>query len=114
MSLQPARRTAALVLLAAILLLPGAASATPRSASPSLVPRLWSLLATIWPDAGCLIDPNGICKGTTSTLPVSMDEGCLIDPNGRCKGTPVAAPVLPVSLHEGCGIDPDGRCTSGH
>jgi hypothetical protein len=86
MSLQPVRRTAVLVLLAAVLLVPGAASAAPRSASPSFLPRLWSLLtAIIWPDEGCGIDPDGRCKGATaSTLPASADEGCLIDPNGRC------------------------------
>ena len=87
MSLQPARRTAVFVLLAALLLVPGAASAAPRSASPSFLPQLWSLLAALCPDAGCLIDPSGRCKGTLAAapaLPASADEGCLIDPSGRC------------------------------
>jgi len=91
MSLQPARRTAVFVLLAVLLLVPGAASAAPRSASPGFLPRLWSLLVALWPDAGCLIDPSGLCKGT-----------------------PAAAPALPASADAGCGIDPSGSCTSGH
>jgi len=107
MSLQPARRTAVFVLLAVLLFVPGAASAAPRSASPGFLPQLWSLLAALWPDAGCLIDPSGLCKNTA-------DEGCGIDPDGRCKGTPAAAPVLPASADEGCLIDPSGRCASGH
>lgn len=106
MSLPPVRRTAALALLAVLLLVPGAASAAPRSSSPSFLPQLWSLLAAFWPDAGCLIDPNGLCKAT-----VTVDEGCGIDPDGRCKGT---ASALPATIDEGCGIDPSGNCTTGH
>ena len=111
MSLQPARRTAVFVLLAALLLVPVAASAAPRSASPSFLPRLWSLLAILWPDEGCGIDPDGRCKGTAPALPATVDAGCGIDPSGLCKN---AAPALPASADEGCGIDPSGRCTSGH
>ena len=114
MSLPTARRTAVLMLLTVVLLVPGAASAAPRSISPSFLPRVWSLLEALWPAAGCLIDPSGLCKGTTSAMPATVDEGCGIDPSGRCKGSPASVPSLPASTDEGCGIDPNGRCTSGH
>ena len=52
------------------------------------------------------------------------DEGCGIDPLGRCSNrVQAAAPLTSVHAEEGCGMDPFGRClnqvqptgtTSGH
>ena len=91
MSPLPARRSLAVLLLAAILLVPWAASAAPlikvRQASTGFLPQLWSLIADLWADAGCGLDPSGRCKGGTApALPASLDEGCGLDPNGRCTG----------------------------
>jgi len=92
------RRICAVLLLAAALLVPWAASAAPRSpaeirtASPALLPRLWSLLTALWADAGCGLDPSGSCHG----------------------GPQSTAPASPAFFDEGCGIDPDGRCGSSH
>lgn len=91
------RRNLAALLLAATLLVPGAASAAPRSsaelhpASPALLTRFWSLLAALWADEGCIIDPNG----------------------GRCAGK-TTVPTSPDLLNEGCGLDPSGRCGSNN
>jgi hypothetical protein len=108
MSRLPARRIAVILLLAAVLLPLQTASAAPGPISSSFLLRLWTLLTNLWPEAGCIIDPNSLCKGPA--LPASSDEGCGLDPNGRCKG---AVPALPASLDEGCIIDPDGRCKGG-
>jgi hypothetical protein len=108
MSRLPARRIAVVLLLAAVLLLPCAASAAPGPVSGSFLPRLWTLLTNLWPTEGCGLDPNGLCKGPA--LPASSDEGCGLDPDGRCKG---AVPALPASLDEGCIIDPNGGCKGG-
>jgi hypothetical protein len=90
----PARRSLAVLVLAALLLVPWAAAAAPRSpaeprtSSPGLLPQLWSLITGLWADEGCIIDPSGLCKGTQgSAAPVpaaSLDEGCILDPSGRC------------------------------
>jgi hypothetical protein len=122
MSHPPVRRSLAVLMLAAILLVPCAASAAPRSTgelrtpSSGFLPQLWSLIAGLWPDAGCILDPSGLCKGTQGTAapvpPASLDEGCGIDPDGRCKGTQGTAAPKPASLDEGCILDPNGRCGS--
>jgi hypothetical protein len=65
---------------------------------------LWSWLAQLWSENGCIIDPGGRCS-TAPTVP-STDNGCGIDPGGRC----TSAPTVP-STDNGCGIDPWGRCT---
>jgi hypothetical protein len=97
-------RIAAVLLLAAVLLPLQAASAAPRAASPGFWPRLVTLLASLWPDHGCIIDPNGLCANGTNSAP-APDHGCGLDPNGRCTG---AAPAL--TPDHGCGIDPSGLC----
>jgi len=85
MSRLPARRIVVCLVFAAFLLLPWAASAEPRPASPGFLPRFWTLLTSLWPDAGCILDPDGLCKGPA--LPASLDEGCILDPSGGCKGS---------------------------
>lgn len=107
MSRPSVRRIAAVLLLAAVLLPLQTASAAPRAASPGFWPRLVSLLASLWPDHGCIIDPNGHCASGTNSAPAS-DHGCGIDPSGLCTG---AAPAL--ASDHGCIIDPSGGCKGG-
>jgi hypothetical protein len=109
MSRPPVHRIAVLLLLAAFLLPLQAASAAPGPA-PGFLPQLWTLLAGLLPDAGCILDPSGLCKGVAPALPASLDAGCGLDPDGRCKGT---APALPAALDAGCIIDPSGGCKGG-
>lgn len=47
---------------------------------PSLLDPLWSLLSSLWSEAGCGADPNGDCP--LGPQP-QTDEGCGSDPNGR-------------------------------
>ena len=79
-----------------------------------LLSRAWSLLASLWGDEGCHLDPDGRCATRTAQpVPprVHTDEGCHIDPNGRCATCPVQ-PVPPqVHSDTGCHLDPNGRCT---
>ena len=42
--------------------------------------QLWSLFASAWSKAGCVIDPWGHCEPSAPTA----DEGCGIDPWGGC------------------------------
>jgi len=51
MSRPSVRRIATVLLLAAVLLPLQTASAAPRAASPGFLPRLVSLLASLWPAA---------------------------------------------------------------
>ncbi|HWM92757.1 MAG TPA: hypothetical protein VN493_18480 [Thermoanaerobaculia bacterium] len=87
-------RKVVVFLLLAILAVPWASAAGPRTdesraekaATLPLEPlsRLWSFLTSIWSETGCHIDPNGRCA--PEPRPTSWaDEGCHIDPNGRCK-----------------------------
>jgi hypothetical protein len=90
----PASRSLAVWIFAALLLVPWAASAAPRSpaelraSSSGLLPQLWSLIAGLWADAGCILDPSGLCKSSQGSAapvsPASLDEGCILDPSGRC------------------------------
>jgi hypothetical protein len=98
-------RTATILTLAVLLLLPGAASAAPsffgpaRLASPSqMLLQAWSFLTSFWGESGCRLDPNG--AGGKSFI----DEGCSLDPSG-------AGCVQDQPLSDnGCSLDPDGRC----
>jgi hypothetical protein len=91
------RRNLASLLLAASLLAPWAASAAPNSPvelrvhSSAGLTTFWSLLTTLWAEAGCIIDPNGGCHGgaqsTAPPPPAVPDAGCGIDPSGRCGST---------------------------
>ena len=49
--------------------------------------RLWRLLARVWGEEGCRLDPDGQCLPETGNAPTATtrgDEGCRLDPNGRC------------------------------
>jgi hypothetical protein len=82
--------------------LPSVAAGAPRSesafaegraaAGPAyLFDRIWGLLASVWSEAGCSLDPLGRCHtGTASGEDDALlaDAGCTIDPLGRCRPRP--------------------------
>jgi hypothetical protein len=122
MSSPTLRRTTLVLLLAALFTAPWASAAgpkapsTPKTAVPAhldLLSRAWTLLANLWAEEGCNLDPDGRCATAVRTAPprVHSDEGCNLDPNGRCATGPVR--TAPPRLHSdtGCNLDPDGRCT---
>ena len=47
---------------------------------PTLLGQVWSLLTSIWDEAGCRMDPSGECL-----LQPQTDEGCRMDPSGGCQ-----------------------------
>jgi len=107
MSRSPFRRTTLVLLLLSLLTAPLASAAVrqaqPKAATPApieLLSRAWSLLASLWGETGCHIDPDGRC--VTSPVHVHTDTGCDVDPNGRCLNAPFR--------DTGCDVDPDGRC----
>jgi hypothetical protein len=116
MSRSSFRRTTLVLLLLTLLTTPLASAAVrqaqPRAATPApveLLSRAWSLLASLWGEEGCHIDPDGRCvTNPVQVAPPQVHEGCHIDPNGRCVTNPVQA--APPHLDTGCHIDPDGRC----
>jgi hypothetical protein len=74
----------------------GAAPAASSATGPGLAAQLWGWVRTIWPDSGCLIDPDGRC-GSTAPRPgaraaapaarrIRPEGGCTIDPSGQCGG----------------------------
>jgi hypothetical protein len=94
------------------------APASPRATTAvhqDLLSRAWNLLASLWGEEGCHIDPDGRCASVAAQpVPprVHTDEGCNLDPNGRCEAG-AAQPVPPrVHTDTGCHIDPNGRCAS--
>jgi hypothetical protein len=117
---RPPRSSLALAVFAllATLALPSAAAAATHSSAAAPAPsasagvgfsaRLRTWLGAIFPDLGCLIDPNGKCV-PASTAPrgrvVSPDLGCGIDPSGKC----LQEPAAPHAGILGRGIDPDRR-----
>jgi hypothetical protein len=101
------RRFTILLLLALAFVAPWhkAAEAAGPAASPGwqtwkLAAQLWSTFSGLWSEAGCLVDPSGVCGGGSQA-----EHGCSEDPNGRCAAGPVTA-----TAESGCTIDPDGRC----
>jgi hypothetical protein len=59
------------------------------SSGGHLLAQAWSWLRSLWPDAGCILDPNGgRCVPHAPAAPVRPDEGCIIDPNGKCGMSP--------------------------
>jgi len=104
------------VLIAAILAAPAAWGA-PRQASRDrlamdFMARVWHSLATVWLEAGCVIDPHGGCATGVATPP-GGDNGCGIDPHGTCQAGSTAPPEPQPTGDIGCGIDPHGGCTPG-
>ncbi len=82
MSRSLVRRAAVLFVLCVLLAAPWSAAA-PRqdhkTAPPPLVGQLWSRLATLWSDIGCIMDPHGSCHSAATT---QGDIGCVADPHG--------------------------------
>jgi hypothetical protein len=87
------RTKTAVLLLAAALAFPLAASAGPRSprapeGSASIlldfVGRAWSFLTGSRDKSGCYIDPSGRCVPVRPEPTIQADSGCHIDPDGRC------------------------------
>ncbi|MFL6199089.1 MAG: hypothetical protein ACJ76J_07930 [Thermoanaerobaculia bacterium] len=64
---------------------------------PALLDHVWSFFTSIWSEAGCRMDPSGLCVPAPQ-----VDEGCIMDPNGRCLPAP--------RTDEGCRMDPSGGC----
>lgn len=52
------------------------------SGRPAFLSQVWSLLTSIWSEAGCGMDPDGKCLPAPQT-----DAGCGMDPNGCPKGS---------------------------
>lgn len=81
--------TAALLLLAGLLTPaavraePGTQKSTAALAPLDLLSRLWGALTSLWGDAGCIIDPNGVCSARAGAVG-QVDAGCILDPDGRC------------------------------
>jgi hypothetical protein len=77
------------LLLVLALTLPWSAAAAPAVESPDLLSRLWQLLASLWSDSGCHIDPDGRCGDDVTAEPPDTsngDSGCHLDPHGGCSG----------------------------
>ena len=123
--LNPALRRRTLVLLLAIALVASwATAAGPKAATApqatvavqqDLLSRAWSLLASLWAEEGCNIDPDGRCRaGAVQPVPprVHTDTGCNIDPDGRCRAGAVQPVPARAHTDEGCNLDPNGHCTS--
>jgi hypothetical protein len=100
MSISSFRRLSIFVLLLALaLVVPRPTAAGQRGAMPHLksvaqeaslgvLGRLWSFLANVLSESGCMMDPDGRCT-PHSAAPLSTtqwDEGCMMDPDGRCRG----------------------------
>jgi hypothetical protein len=96
----------AFVLILALVLVPApswAAGPQTRTTLPDAVTRFWSLLSSLWAEAGCILDPNGGCLPDQTPQPLlpQTDGGCIIDPSGGCSRP---------QPDEGCILDPSGRC----
>jgi len=102
MSRSLVRRAAVLFILCVLLAAPWSVAA-PRqdhtAPSPPILGQLWSRLATLWSDIGCIMDPGGSCHGSAAT---QGDIGCGIDPHGSCHSTAATQGDI------GCVIDPHG------
>ena len=82
--------TLALPCLAGAASLPGRTQAAGVGSSGGhLLAQAWSWLRSLWPDAGCVIDPNGgKCVSQAPTQTAQPDGGCVIDPDGKCRISP--------------------------
>lgn len=82
MSRSLVRRAAVLSVLCVLLAAPWSFAAPQQNhqaPSPPLLGQLWSRLATLWSDIGCVADPGGSCRGAAAT---QGDIGCGLDPHG--------------------------------
>jgi hypothetical protein len=84
MSRSIVRRAAVMFVLCIVLSAPWS-TAAPRqdhkAPSPPLLGQLWSQLAALWSDIGCIADPSGSCHRSVAA---QGDIGCILDPSGRC------------------------------
>lgn len=113
------RSGATLALFAALASVPTAALAAPLSSTPYRPDSLRSWLASSWAalgcalipgscsglDAGCEIDPSGVCRQGKGTAHSLLDAGCELDPHGFCRQG-----LTQSQLDAGCQIDPSGAC----
>ena len=53
-------------------------------ALPELFARGWSFLSSLWAEAGCSVDPYGLCGVSSAPAPILSEVGCEVDPHGRC------------------------------
>lgn len=80
---RPLIRIFVLIVLTILLAAPWSAAA-PRqdlAPAPQLLARLWHQVVALWGDIGCIMDPHGGCRETSTP---SGDIGCGIDPGGTC------------------------------
>lgn len=54
-------------------------AATLAAGRPAALSQVWTLLTSIWSEAGCRMDPDGKCLPETQTT-----AGCRMDPSGGC------------------------------
>ncbi len=100
------RRTILVFVLALLLAAPWASAAPRADAGPrEALTHLWSLLASLWSEAGCELDPDGRCA------PDLPDAGCEADPDGRCLPEQESGAASDIDV--GCEIDPSGRPSCG-
>jgi hypothetical protein len=118
MSDRNARRSLAVLIVAAALALPLSPPAAAAIGAPSggtqavgLWEQAWGWLVSLWGEEGGCVDPDGRCgevlrTGKTGPTP---NAGSCVDPNG---GSCQAVTVVRIFSEEGGCVDPDGRC--GH
>ena|SRR6185295_16733697 len=93
------RRCLCLVVLAALVVAPGAAFGQPFDLG-LLLARMHGALAAFWAPSSSA--PGGLA-----------DHGCEIVPDGRFTAAPASQkPAPPPKADNGCEIMPDGRCGS--
>ena len=102
---------------------PARAAATRSSFVDTLAAFFADVLARVWGDEGCGVDPLGRCSNRVQpAAPLTSlhaEEGCGADPFGRCLNQVPSRQPSTVTADSGCSIDPFGRCLtsttiSGH
>ena len=95
------------IFVAAALLAPPARAAGWAS---SPFEGIWARLAALWnASGGCVIDPNGLCRGQAGTPRlINAETGCTYDPPGGSQEQ--ADPARGVTAEAGCIYDPNGLC----
>jgi len=102
---RPLIRISALFILTVLLAAPWSAAAPrqDRAPAPQLLARLWHQVLALWGDSGCIIDPSGSCRESSTS---TGDSGCGMDPSGGCGEISIP------TGDSGCIADPHGGC--GH